>query len=613
MHSPPQRAVSLVPSATEIIFALGAGDQLKGVTAHTNKPAAVHTKQIVGGYFAPCLETIESLNPDVIFTSSLHDQVREHFADSKVQVITLNTTSVEDSFKEIRLLGRIFGRETKAAAIVEDIRDRLDLIQAKTSRIPEDKRKRVIRLMGRDRVMTPGSDSFQNEFIRLAGGISPDWTKEGSVVPVSKKEWQEFDPQIIYGCGGDRRAAEKLLSRSDWKDVQAVREGNIFWFPCALTCRAATHSGDFVSWLASRVYAQEFGQGDNLVRKEEVVNSRSLDVPLSYVQEARVTTSRILDFENRTLIIDFSRPMQIVSTLEGQLNGIRTVGNHYSPPPCWSLGHAKGLERVRSQVYEVLGIDPQRSSFLFTGADMNNLAVQSQKHRDLSVTALVTAGVRSNALRMSRDAGGFYEPGTINILLLPNMQLSQRAMTRAIVSATEAKTAALQDLDIRSSYSGTEHQATGTGTDNVLVAEGSGQELDNAGGHSKLGELIARAVYAGVQEAVGKQNGVSGKRSLFHRLQERDISMYELVAGMDRPESVGKRELLAEVYKILLQPEYAGFLQAAFSVSDSDEQGLIQDLGQFQDWSRQVAKDIAGGPVVWRDQVAMELPPALET
>ncbi|MFP4049655.1 MAG: hypothetical protein ACLFT8_06865, partial [Desulfovermiculus sp.] len=54
-------------------------------------------------------------------------------------------------------------------------------------------------------------------------------------------------------------------------------------------------------------------------------------------------------------------------------------------------------------------------------------------------------------------------------------------------------------------------------------------------------------------------------------------------------------------------------LQAAFSVSDSDEQGLIQDLGQFQDWSRQVAKDIAGGPVAWRDQVAMELPPALET
>jgi hypothetical protein len=54
-------------------------------------------------------------------------------------------------------------------------------------------------------------------------------------------------------------------------------------------------------------------------------------------------------------------------------------------------------------------------------------------------------------------------------------------------------------------------------------------------------------------------------------------------------------------------------LQAAFSLSDSDEQGLIRDLGQFQDWSRQVAKEIAGGPVGWRDLVAMELPPALET
>jgi adenosylcobinamide amidohydrolase len=403
------------------------------------------------------------------------------------------------------------------------------------------------------------------------------------------------------------------LSRPGWKDVQAVREGNIFWFPCALTCRAATHSGDFVSWLASRVYAQEFGQEDNLARKEEIVDSRSLEVPLSYVQEARVTTSRILDFINRTLILDFSRPMQVVSTLEGQLDGIRTVGNHYSPPPCWSLGHGKGLEGVRSHVYEVLGIDPQQSSFLFTGADMNNLAVRTEKHQDLAVTALVTAGVRSNAMCMSKDTGAFYEPGTINIILLPNMQLSPRAMTRAVVTVTEAKTAALLDLDVRSSVAPLDYKATGTGTDNVLVASGTGQRLDNAGGHSKLGELMAKAVYAGVQEAVGKQNGISGKRSIFHRLQEREISIYELVAEMDRPESVGKRELLAEVYKILLQPEYAGFLQAAFSLSDSDEQGLIRDLGQFQDWSRQVAKEIAGGPVGWRDLVAMELPPALET
>jgi len=59
----------------------------------------------------------------------------------------------------------------------------------------------------------------------------------------------------------------------------------------------------------------------------------------------------------------------------------------------------------------------------------------------MEILALVTAGVKSNAVRMSKDTGRYYEPGTINIILLPNMKLTSRAMTRAIISATEAKTA----------------------------------------------------------------------------------------------------------------------------------------------------------------------------
>ncbi len=71
----------------------------------------------------------------------------------------------------------------------------------------------------------------------------------------------------------------------------------------------------------------------------------------------------------------------------------------------------------------------------------------------MTVYALVTAGVESNAVRMSVDEGRFYEPGTINVILMTNMKLSSRARTRAIISATEAKTAAMEDLDVRSSAS----------------------------------------------------------------------------------------------------------------------------------------------------------------
>ena len=93
---------------------------------------------------------------------------------------------------------------------------------------------------------------------------------------------------------------------------------------------------------------------------------------------------------------------------------------------------------------------------------------------------------------MAEDIGSWYEPGTINMILLTNMRLTPRGMQRAIISATEAKTAALQDLDIRSSYTPMVNPATGTGTDNIIVVQGAGTRIDNAGGHSKMGELIAR-------------------------------------------------------------------------------------------------------------------------
>ena len=54
--------------------------------------------------------------------------------------------------------------------------------------------------------MTPGSDSFQNDLIRLAGGIPPDFGRKGGVITVSKEEWQAFNPEVIYGCGEDKKS-----------------------------------------------------------------------------------------------------------------------------------------------------------------------------------------------------------------------------------------------------------------------------------------------------------------------------------------------------------------------------------------------------------------------
>ena len=271
-----------------------------------------------------------------------------------------------------------------------------------------------------------------------------------------------------------------------------------------------------------------------------------------------------------------------------------TVGNHFSPPPCWGLSHRSGLKGERDRVYGVIGISDETSAFLFTGADMDNLAVKNERFKQMEVYALVTAGVRSNAVRMSRDTGNFYEPGTINILLLSNMRLSARAMTRAIISATEAKTAALQDLDIRSTYTPLVNQATGTGTDNILVVQGTGTPVDNAGGHSKMGELIAKAVYSGVKEAIYKQNGLTEKRNVFRRLMERGIRIHEL--GFTNQMVPGNKNdnPAASLEDLLLEPVYASFLETSFAVSDDYEKGLLTDLSAHKANCKNLAEIIAG-------------------
>ena len=613
-HSP-RRVVCLVPSVTEMVFRVGGGKAVVGVTYHTTYPPEAVLKTTVGGFFSPSTGRIAALKPDLIFASRLQKKVIERFA-KVCPVVVLETNSVADIYQHLEIIGKIFNRELEAERLIRGMKRDFALMAKKVARIPAGKRKRVIRLMGRNSVMTPGADSFQNEYIRLAGGIAPDFGKKGAIVSVTREEWQRFNPQVIYGCGGDRSVVEKILSQPGWRDVDAVRDKAIYFFPCALTCRASTHAAYFVEWLSASIYGDVYARKANQVTKDHLMGARPISLPFGYVKDAHIFYSRVADFENKTLLVTFKRPLKALSTLEGPREGISAVGNHYLPPPLWNISHRMGFRNFRARVYDALHVREKGTSLLMTGADMDNLSIQTRRFRAITVMAFVTAGVRSNAMRMSKDEGLYYEPdpGTINILLLTNCRLTPRAMARAIITATEAKTASLQDLDIRSATTGRAHQATGTGTDNILVVEGEGPRIDNAGGHSRMGELIAKAVYDGVREAIFKQNGITRRRNVFQRLEERKISPYNLIpdgglrAGLSKQASVSTLEVL------LLDPETAAFIETALAVSDQAETGLVSDLAPYRRWCLAMASRIAGRDVpVLEDLVAdRNLPEAVK-
>jgi adenosylcobinamide amidohydrolase len=170
---------------------------------------------------------------------------------------------------------------------------------------------------------------------------------------------------------------------------------------------------------------------------------------------------------------------------------------------------------IKKRIAMESGVPEEKIAQLGTAADMKNLAVVTKRYPPFVVTSLVTAGARTNALRTGVDEGrhiegktGHKEPhGTVNVILLTNAELTDGAMARAIITLTEAKTAAFEDLGVTSSYTESV-QATGTGTDNAIVVSGvNGPKVTYTGGHSRIGELIGKAVHEGVMEALQKQNG----------------------------------------------------------------------------------------------------------
>ena len=604
----PRRVVSLAPYVSEMLLAFGREKVLVGLTRQDLILNSALRKKNVGGYFCPDIEAIEACRPDLIIASPRHKEVIRHFRNGRCNVMVLKAGKIEEAFAQMELMGRLFDCKTEAEKIIKRNRDQLALVKGRLAAIPADERKRVVRVMAGDELTCPGDDSFQNEMIRAAGGIPPRWGKNGFAVSVGLDAWREFNAQVIYGCHRNEKVVRDLLKRDGWKDVDAFKTGFITMFPCDLACRVSTRVGYFVQWLAAVLYLETFADPETAVLKNAVLERSPLAVDLPYVKDAGIVKHRVADEEYKSLVIRFRKPQDLLSTFEGYVEGVLAVGNTFVPMPA-SLGQmAYGVAQAKAAIRSNLGFAEGEFATLMTGAHMENLSVKKEVYRDLEVVACVTAGVKGNAMRASIDKGVYYKHGTINIIILTNRHLTPNAMARAVVAATEAKSAALLDLDIRSSYTPLDFRATGTGTDNVMVVQGEGPVERFAGGHTKLGELIAKAVHAGVTEAIFKQNGLRADRDLFQRLADRKLSLERIV--LMYPVKGDKKVLARKLEGLLMTPYYASFLETALVVSDEYRKGLIKELTFFDDMCCSVAARLSGRSTVASGDIptADELP-----
>ena len=236
--------------------------------------------------------------------------------------------------------------------------------------------------------------------------------------------------------------------------------------------------------------------------------------------------------QDKILYARFLVPHLVLSTCRvagGLRDDLGFLYNHQSCEPAGGhCGHAALAVRdplaYRESICARHSLPAQACATLGTAANMRNAAIVEESFRGVQVVAVCTGGVEGNAGRAGDPASvvetdnGFErlpqaEPapaaGTINTMLFISRPLIPGAMVRAVMTATEAKTAVLQELGVGSRYS--DGLATGTGTDQIGIAavrEGD-RAMTSAGKHAKLGEMIGRAVYAAIKETLARQNGLT--------------------------------------------------------------------------------------------------------
>ena len=247
----------------------------------------------------------------------------------------------------------------------------------------------------------------------------------------------------------------------------------------------------------------------------------------------------------------------------------------------------------------LLGIDSNYSTGLITLAEMKNVSIVNRKFKNTEVTAIVTAGVRTNATRAGDPASyweenGEFHLGTINIILLTNVHLDKSTLSEAFMTITEAKTVALNNLRIPSQYSN--GFATGTGTDGAAVFSNNDSDdtLTNAGKHSKLGELMAGAVIEAIPKAISKQVWITSKSqsNVLVRLNRYKLDINEFYDKLDHDKFEFIRQLRIDARK----QENVVIATSVLNLIDEVENNLVEK-GAAYDLAVKIKEDCNSYPI----------------
>ena len=220
-----ERIISLSPSTTETLFALGLGNKVVGRTRFCNYPPEVKNIAEVGGYVDPNYEAMIALDPDLIILLPEQEEIKQKLKDIKLNFLTVNNKTISDIKNTIKIIGNNCNAQTASQKLLSDIDKSIKNIKEKTKFLAKPK---VIISIGRTfgngtikEVYVAGKNTFYDELITFAGGTNAIANNVNPYPMLSAEGLIHINPQVIIDFVTDKNITKKNIMK-DWQSISSV-------------------------------------------------------------------------------------------------------------------------------------------------------------------------------------------------------------------------------------------------------------------------------------------------------------------------------------------------------------------------------------------------------
>ena len=263
IHDEPQRIVSLAPTNTEILFALGLGDRVVGVTDYCNYPPEALTKPKIGGFSTVSVEKVVAQKPDLIVASQGNGaDLVDHLRKLNMTVIVTNPQNVSGILNDITFVGKATGADDNATALVDSLTARIKNTEKNASTLTAHPK--VAHIIWNDPIYVSGSGTFQAELISMAGGTNAFAGKQ-DYATVGTEDFIAANPDILIvnsgtGMGGSEDSvAQYFENETLFAGVSAIKNHRVYVIDSDTVDRAGPRIVDALEIIAGDIRTADTG------------------------------------------------------------------------------------------------------------------------------------------------------------------------------------------------------------------------------------------------------------------------------------------------------------------------------------------------------------------